>query len=102
MAETDEQLHAIVSGRVQGVSYRYYTMMTATEMGLTGWVKNTDDGNVEVVAEGPRPVLEKFLAFLHEGSPAAKVKNVDVKWRKAKGKFKGFVTRYESNSTTTR
>ena len=57
-----ERLHATVFGRVQGVSFRFYTRDTADELGLTGWVANRYDGSVEVVAEGPRAALDQLLS----------------------------------------
>jgi acylphosphatase len=74
------RLHAIVAGRVQGVSFRYYTQDYAEQLGLTGWVKNRRDGSVEVLAEGPRADLEKLFAWLNHGPPAARVQSVQVEW----------------------
>ncbi len=89
-----KQLYAIVHGRVQGVSFRYYTVQTARTLGLTGWVRNLPDGTVEVLAEGPCPPLEQLLAWLHEGSPSAVVKQVRYEWRDASGEYRDFRTRY--------
>src|SRR5512137_2270255 len=62
-AKTTSQvrLHAVISGIVQGVNFRYYTTRQAQELGLTGWVANRWDGSVEVVAEGARSQLEDLL-----------------------------------------
>ncbi len=57
----------IVTGRVQGVSYRYFTQQAARELELTGWVKNLADGSVEVQAAGDGEVLERFRQRLEEG-----------------------------------
>jgi acylphosphatase len=73
MAKKTERLQACVRGRVQGVSFRYYTRDQATALSLTGWVANCDDGSVEVVAEGPRPALERLLVWLRQGPPSARV-----------------------------
>ena len=89
------RLHAIVHGRVQGVNFRYYTMMTAQQLGLNGWVANRWDGTVETVAEGPRDALTEFLAFLHKGSPSAFVQRVDERWEAATGEFTRFRVRYD-------
>lgn len=88
-----EQLHALVHGWVQGVNFRYFTLMLAEELGLTGWVRNLPDRTVEVVAEGPRAALESLLAHLNEGPPAARVLNVDADWREASGQFRDFQIR---------
>jgi acylphosphatase len=89
-----EQLHAVVRGRVQGVSFRYYTQQRAKELGLTGWVRNMPDGTVEVTVEGERNVLEEMLAFLKQGPTGAQVMNVLFNWYAASGKFDGFEVTY--------
>ncbi|HFD39215.1 MAG TPA: acylphosphatase [Anaerolineae bacterium] len=88
------RLHAIVHGRVQGVSFRYYTRRRAGELGLSGYVRNLWDGTVEVVAEGPRPALDQLLSFLHTGPPAAIVTQVDVHWTAPTAQFDRFEVRY--------
>lgn len=70
--------HVFVSGRVQGVSFRATTRDTAREHGVEGWVRNLDDGRVEAVFEGPEEDVETLVAFCHEGSSAAHVRDVDV------------------------
>jgi acylphosphatase len=90
-----EQLHVIVRGRVQGVSFRHYTRIRALELALVGWVRNMPDGTVEVTAEGEREPLEQFLAFLHRGPSGAYVVNIVIEWRAASGEFTDFeVTGY--------
>lgn len=88
------RLYASVHGRVQGVSFRYYTQRRARELGLAGYVRNMWDGSVEVVAEGARPVLEELLAFLQRGPRAAFVTQVDTRWSAATGEFDRFEVRY--------
>lgn len=88
------RVHAIVRGRVQGVNFRYYTTRTARRLGIKGWVANRADGTVETVAEGDRSDLEAFEEFLHRGSPAAQVEEVEVDWKSATGEFDGFRVRY--------
>lgn len=78
-----KQITAVVHGTVQGVSFRYYTQRAADRLGVTGWVANQRDGTVKVVAEGDEATLQEFLAFLHEGSPAAYVQRVAVTWAEA-------------------
>lgn len=90
------RLHAIVHGRVQGVNFRSYTVREASELGLTGWVRNVRDGTVETLAEGERENLDRFLAFLHVGSPSAIVTKVEVDWQMASGEFDDFRVRYDS------
>jgi acylphosphatase len=90
----DERLHAIVTGRVQGVNFRHYTRQRAQHLGLTGWVCNREDGAVESVAEGPRPALEQFLDFLRHGPPSAAVDAVRAEWAAARGEFRTFDIRW--------
>ena len=87
------RLEAIVYGRVQGVSFRYYTEQTARRMQLTGWVANQSDGSVMVVAEGPPAELERLVAFLRVGPPAAVVDDVALEWGVATGRFTHFTVR---------
>jgi acylphosphatase len=84
------RLHAIVSGIVQGVNFRYYTRREAESLELSGWVANRWDGTVEVVAEGPRARLNELLAWLHNGPPSASVDGVQTDWQAASGEFYGF------------
>lgn len=80
MANSNARLSATITGRVQGVSFRYYTQTYAQQLGLNGWVKNLPTGAVAVWAEGPRAALEKLLAWLHQGPPAAQVQTVQAEW----------------------
>ena len=66
----------IVSGRVQGVSYRYYTQEIARQLELTGWVRNLPEGTVEVQVAGDSAVLEQFREQLREGPRFAVVDDI--------------------------
>ena len=92
--QAEHRLQATVHGRVQGVSFRFYTRRRAAELGLTGYVRNEWDGTVEVVAEGSRAGLEEFLAFLRVGPPAAVVTQVDTRWVAPTNTFDRFEVRY--------
>jgi acylphosphatase len=74
------QLHAIIHGRVQGVSFRYNTRSMARQLSLTGWVRNLPDRTVETVAVGEQPMLDKFLEWLHQGPSGAHVTRVQFTW----------------------
>ena len=74
---------AVVHGHVQGVGFRYFVISCASGLGVTGWVANRADGNVQVVAEGEPASLEALLAALREGPPGAEVTTVDVTDRPA-------------------
>ncbi len=88
------QLHAIVHGHVQGVSFRYYTREKAFDLDLTGWVRNVPDGTVEVTAVGPREALTRFEEWLHHGPSGAWVSDVQVDWLDYPQKFTSFDIRY--------
>lgn len=88
------RLNATVKGYVQGVGYRYFVIRKAEEHGITGWVKNLNDGNVQVVAEGARSILEEFIEDLRIGPHSADVRDIDIKWEKYTGEFKIFDVRY--------
>ena len=68
--------HYLVQGRVQGVGFRWFVHREAAEIGLRGWVKNTDAGHVEVVAAGSGTQLAEFNAALHQGSRGSRVDKV--------------------------
>lgn len=93
-ASVQTRLQATVHGRVQGVSFRYYTQRRAHDLGLVGYVRNMWDGTVQVVAEGPRSPVEQLLAFLHSGPRAAFVTQVDTLWPAPTGEFDRFEVRY--------
>lgn len=88
--ESEGRLHAVVSGRVQGVGFRQFVWMNGVEMGLTGWVRNRWNGDVEVLAEGSREQLGLLLNFLHRGPRSAFVSKVQTEWLSATGEFAGF------------
>jgi acylphosphatase len=85
-----ERLHAVVHGRVQGVGFRYFVQRRASALGLSGWVRNNDDGTVEAVAEGPRERLEKLRSALEQGPRMADVDRVDARWMAATGGLDAF------------
>jgi acylphosphatase len=66
-----------VNGRVQGVGYRYFVLRQAEALGITGFARNLPDGRVEVVAEGPPDVLQRFEERLREGPAFATVTGVE-------------------------
>lgn len=84
--------HVFISGKVQGVGYRYFTVNEARRLGVNGWVRNLPDGRVEAVFEGNRDVVEEMIRWCHQGSTAAVVKNVAVEYEELEG-LRGFETR---------
>jgi acylphosphatase len=89
-----EELYAIVNGRVQGVGFRYFVVDEAASLGLRGYARNMYNGDVEVLAQGPRPALERLLTLLWQGPPAAYVDNVQVTWRTPTEHISGFHVRW--------
>jgi acylphosphatase len=79
------RIHAIVSGRVQGVSYRAATASEARRLDLVGWVRNLPDGSVELEAEGPDEQIAALIAWCHQGPPSAKVSGFAVEERAVTG-----------------
>ena len=84
------RLHASISGRVQGVGFRAFVLEQANRFVVTGWVRNRWDDTVEVIAEGERAKLEKFLSALQRGPGMAFVAKVKVDWEPARGEFSRF------------
>ncbi|HMA50409.1 MAG TPA: acylphosphatase [Magnetospirillaceae bacterium] len=69
-------IRLMISGRVQGVGYRYWTVGEARRLGLEGWVRNRADGRVEILALGPQEHLSTLENACHAGPPAARVSAV--------------------------
>ncbi len=84
------ELHATITGKVQGVRYRDYVQQAATDLGLVGTVHNQADGSVYVIAQGMPDVLKEFVEYLHEGSLLSKVDGVAVEWRSVSGIYHEF------------
>ena len=79
-----------ISGRVQGVGFRYSAMDEARRLGVTGWVRNTHDGAVELLAEGDPERLRGLAAWCHVGPRGALVTAVEERWLDHRGEFDGF------------
>lgn len=90
----NKRIEATVYGRVQGVSFRYYTQKEAFRLNLTGWVSNDSDGSVRIIAEGSEDGLKKLVDFLHIGSPGARVEKVAYVWEIATNEFNKFSVRW--------
>ena len=83
-----------VAGRVQGVGYRFFAVRAAESCGVTGFVRNLEDGAVEVRADGSGEAVSRFLAALRSGPSASKVEDFEVLEGRAAGGFRGFEVRY--------
>lgn len=90
---TSARIHIWVSGRVQGVGFRNFVQQCGIVMGLSGWVRNSGDDSVEIVAEGRHDRLEEFLEKVQRGPRAARVDGTRIEWEKLVGEFRAFTTR---------
>ena len=81
---------AVVSGRVQGVGFRYSAVREARSLGILGTIANLPDGGVAVSAEGDSHRLQRFLDWLHKGPPGAYVSGVEVSWAPPTGSYARF------------
>ncbi len=79
-----------VYGVVQGVGYRAFTMQHAERLGLKGYVRNMEDGSVEVYVEGTKEKIEELIKKLEEGPFLARVEKLDVSWIEPKGMYDDF------------
>ncbi|HIF50042.1 MAG TPA: acylphosphatase [Thiotrichaceae bacterium] len=75
----NKSINCYVSGRVQGVCFRMSTSQQAKILGLTGWVRNLDDGRVEVLASGKAPQIDQLQKWLAHGPSMAKVLNIEYR-----------------------
>jgi acylphosphatase len=85
-----KRVQIIVRGRVTGVFFRAAAQREARRLGATGWVKNRADGSVEIVAEGEEEAVKEIVSWAHHGPSAARVDDVDVRWRGYTGEFSDF------------
>ena len=84
--------HALVRGRVQGVAYRQHTDEQAQRLDLDGWVRNLEDGRVEVLFEGETDAVQELATWLEQGPSAAKVTEVSLSEMPLQGMV-GFIVR---------
>jgi len=84
----------VITGRVQGVGFRWYTMRKARSLGITGWVRNLRDGSVEVWAEGDPVMLDALESDLFSGPPGAMVRDVAAEESSPTGSHTGFEVRF--------
>lgn len=89
----ERRLHAKITGRVQGVGFRYYVLSEAQGLGLTGWVRNRWDGSVEVLAEGDIDTLRSLVSVLEKGPRSSSVDQVVTDLQPASGEYSSFHVR---------
>jgi acylphosphatase len=88
MATKCVQIH--IRGCVTGVYFRAATQREAKRLGLTGWVRNRNDGSVEILVEGEEDVVKELISWTHHGPSAARVEDVDVRYRAYSGDYSDF------------
>jgi len=89
-----QQLQANVSGRVQGVGFRFFVQGKARELGIAGWTRNTHDGTVEIVGEGEQEDLECFMDWIKQGPPLSRVDHVEINISKKTSGYTEFIIRF--------
>jgi acylphosphatase len=89
-----KSIHIRVWGRVQNVGFRAFVAQQATQLGLTGWVRNVGRDQVETHAEGHEDVLKAFLTVVKEGPSVARVERHEVDWAEFDNQFKSFQVRW--------
>ena len=80
----------IVQGTVQGVFFRQFVKEHADSLKLVGFVRNLENGNVEIIAEGEDEQIERSIVFVRKGPKHAQIRNVQIENKKWSGDFKGF------------
>lgn len=83
------QAHIFISGSVQGVGYRQFVKTNARRLGITGWVRNTEDGGVEAVFCGKQQTIEQMIELCRKGPFLAEVKQLGFEWEEPEV-FEGF------------
>jgi acylphosphatase len=90
----NKRVRVVVHGRVHGVGFRAYTQATAAGMGLTGYVRNRDDGTVEIEAEGAASQIDRLVAWCRTGPSMARVDTLEVEESAPTGEWQEFSVRY--------
>lgn len=85
--------HSFVKGTMRDGGFSEVVQRTAQHMGINGRVKHLPDRRVEIIAEGEKPILEKFLEELRYGEVAAQITDIQTTWKAATGEFSGFLVR---------
>ena len=80
----------LISGHVQGVWYRGSTKQQADDLGLTGWVRNCQSGQVEVIVEGTDAAINELISWCRTGPSMARVTDVQIDFDNYRGEFVGF------------
>ena len=79
-----------IRGRVTGVYFRASAQREAKRLGITGWVRGRNDASIEILAEGEEDAIKELVSWAHHGPSAARVENVDVRYRSYSGDYSDF------------
>jgi len=95
-----QQAHVFISGSVQGVGYRYFVRSNARKLGLTGWVRNTEDGGVEAVLQSStssdqegKKKIEEMIELCRKGPMLSEVEHIGFEWEEREESFASFAIR---------
>ena len=83
-------LNMKITGKVQGVGFRFFVQQQAQKLGINGWVSNKSNGDVEALAQGEKTDLEQFIAKVKEGTTFSRVDNVNLEWMNKGEQYFGF------------
>jgi acylphosphatase len=86
-------VHIVVQGLVQGVGFRYFAYRHAMRLGLSGWVRNLYNDDVELEVEGDRSLIEELIKELKVGPRSAHVKDLKIEWREYANRYQAFEIR---------
>lgn len=90
----NKRVRVIVFGRVQGVSFRHFTRKNAQRLGVSGWVRNLEDGSVEGCFEGEASAVDAAVEWCRGGPDGARVDRLELKEEPFAGEFDGFQIRF--------
>jgi len=88
------EIHAYISGRVQGVNFRYHIRHKANELKLSGYARNLDDGRVEILAQGSQIDLYNLIDYIGSNPGLSYVTGIDINWQKPRESFNSFHIRF--------
>ena len=88
------QAHIFAHGRVQGVNFRFFVQRKATELGLKGYVRNLRDGRVEILAQGSREDIQKFVSYVRGNPGLSYVVKLDIDWEESLSSLSSFHIRF--------
>ena len=93
-----KRAHVFYSGRVQGIGFRYTAQDIAENLGIYGWVKNLEDGRVEIIAESEEKNLKEFLDKILKGPLGRYIEDADVAWETPSKEFNDFDIKFDYSS----